>query len=154
FRLTDASSVGELRVSELKPFHVTKWLDSHSGWKTARRGAIVGVKRAFNWAVAEELLAENQNPVKRIRKPRMPRRERLLTADEQTAIYGTASDEAFRQFLTALRESGARPGEVSRVTAEMVDLEAGTWTFSDHTTKSKTGRSRVVFLTPRLIEIS
>jgi integrase len=154
FQLDGGRTVGELRLSELKTFHVTKWLDSHSGWNTARRGAIVAVKRAFNWAVGEELLAENQNPVKKIRKPRMPRRERFLTADEHAAIFGTARDESFRYLVTALRESGARPGEVSHVTAEMVDLKAGTWTFSDHKTKSKTGRPRVVFLTPRLVEIS
>jgi WD40 repeat protein len=49
--------------------------------------------------VGEEFLPESQNPVKKIRKSRMPRRERLLSADEQTAIYGTASDESFRHRL-------------------------------------------------------
>src|SRR5262245_2181537 len=43
---------GTLRaVTQLKPFHVTRWLDRHSGWGDGtRRCAVTAVKRAFNWA--------------------------------------------------------------------------------------------------------
>ncbi len=48
---------GGMRVRDLKPFHVTRWLDSR--FPTADNdtiaGAITAVKRAFNWAVKESL---------------------------------------------------------------------------------------------------
>jgi hypothetical protein len=47
---------GTLLARELKPLHVTRWLDTHPGWNGSRRNAIVPVKRAFNWADAEGVL--------------------------------------------------------------------------------------------------
>jgi hypothetical protein len=38
---------------DLKPPHVTRWLDVHLCWKGGRRNAIVVAKQAFNWADAE-----------------------------------------------------------------------------------------------------
>jgi hypothetical protein len=58
---------GMLRVEDLKPFHVNRWLDSHPDWNGTRRGAIIAVKRAFNYAVDEGLIA--QSPVKKVKKP-------------------------------------------------------------------------------------
>jgi integrase len=43
---------GTLLARELKPLHVTRWLDDHPGWKGSRRNAVVAVKQAFNWADA------------------------------------------------------------------------------------------------------
>ena len=41
---------GALPAAELKPLHVTRWLDSRASWKGGRRNAVICVKRAFNWA--------------------------------------------------------------------------------------------------------
>jgi hypothetical protein len=41
---------GRSPAAELKPFHVTKWLDDHPSWKGGRRHAVIAVKRAFSWA--------------------------------------------------------------------------------------------------------
>ena len=43
---------GTLLVQDLRPLHVSKWLDAHPGWKGGRRGAVIAVKQAFNWAEA------------------------------------------------------------------------------------------------------
>ena len=40
-----------LTTARLKPFHVQQWLDANPGWKTGKRGAVIAVQRAFNWAV-------------------------------------------------------------------------------------------------------
>ena len=79
-----------LKVADLKPFHITRWLDSHARpeedgvrradgkvlllrngyWgDTTRFHAIRTVQRAFAWASGDEgYLAHN--PIARYRKPR------------------------------------------------------------------------------------
>ena len=58
---------GRMLVPDLKPFHVTRWLDLHPEWKSSRRGAVIAVKRAFNWATDEGLI--EASPVKKLAKP-------------------------------------------------------------------------------------
>ncbi len=148
-----SDSYGSLEALKLKPFHVTRWLDSHRGWKEGtRRCAIIAVKRAFNWAEAEGL--QTGNPLKHLKKGPPRRRERILTASERPAILKAIRDEAFRNFIVALQETGCRPSEVARVTAEEVDWEHGLWVFTEHKTKKKTGRPRVIYLTPTMVELS
>lgn len=53
-----------------------------------------------------------------------------------------ASDEQFQLFLTVLRETGARPGEISAVTAADVDLDQGICVLKMHKTVKKTGKPR------------
>ena len=62
-----ADQYGLLQVEDLRPFHVSRWLDSHPGWATARWGAVVAVKRAFNWANDEGLIRENPSSASRSR---------------------------------------------------------------------------------------
>ena len=82
---------GALEAEKLKPFHVTRWLDSHRGWgEASRRCGTIAVKRAFNWADAEGILSPN--PLKHVKKGPPKRRERILTADErQHAVAPSAS---------------------------------------------------------------
>lgn len=143
---------GKLTAVELKPFHVTQWLDAHDGWAGSRRGAISAVKRAFNWAVHEGILPVN--PVKRVAKPPVKRRERILSPAERAEILAAVGDQAFRDFILAMQETGCRPSEVARVSAENVNLELGLWVFFDHKTVKKTGKPRVVYLTPVMVELT
>jgi integrase len=141
-----------VRIVDLKPYHVTRWLDGHATWgATTRRGAIGALKRALNWATSEGLIRDN--PLKAVKKPRAQHRERILTADEEAAI-DAATSGPFKLFLLALRQSGARPGEVARVTAAHVSLDAGTWTLPEHKTSEKTGKPRVIYLTPQLLALT
>jgi integrase/recombinase XerD len=141
-----------LRVAGLKPFHVTRWIDGHYRWNaTTRRQAITSLKRALNWAVDEGYISAN--PIRRVKKPDGQRREQILTPDEHKRIVA-ATNTPFRLFLLALRQTGARPDEVARVTAEHVDFHAGTWTLPDHKTRSKTHRARVIYLTPCVVTLS
>jgi integrase len=142
-----------LTVEELKPFHVTKWLSDHPDWKTARWGAITAIKRAFNWAVEQEILASS--PIKKIKKPKMRARERFVTPEERQKIFDNYREgDCFRDFLFALNNTACRPGEVSMVTAAHVNLDLGIWVFEDHKTDSKTAEERIVILTPEMIELT
>src|SRR5262249_22234364 len=120
--------------------------------QSTQRGAITAVKRALNWATDEGLIPAN--PLKKVKKPPVKRRDKILTADEQKAVAAAPRDEAFRQFVLALASTGSRHGEIASVTAKQVDLDAGTWTYPRHKTVKKTNKPRVVFLTPAMVELS
>jgi integrase len=143
---------GRLVVADLKPFHMTRWLDAHPGWNDGgRRCAITSVKRAFNWACDEGLLREN--PFRKVRKPKVKSRDRILTPAERSEVVTTAKGQAFLDFVFALQETGCRPGEIAMVTAENVNLETGVWVLPKHKTVRKTGKPRVVYLTPAMVEL-
>src|SRR5262249_34619395 len=118
-----AEIYGALLAKDLKPLHVARWLDAHPGWKGSRRNAVVAVKRAFNWADAEGVL--QPNPVKAVKKPPQNRRDRVLSQEEREQILGAIKDRHFREFVFAMMETGARPGEVRKVTAAHGHLDVG-----------------------------
>src|ERR1700677_5085965 len=143
---------GKVGALDVKPIHVTRWLDSHPGWKGSRRCAVIALKRAYNFCEEQGLIPTN--PVKRVRKPTAVRRERILTAEERQEIFQAIKDKEFREFVLALQETGCRPGEVARVAAANFNEDLGAWVFQDHKTKKKTGKARVVYLTPGMIELT
>jgi integrase/recombinase XerD len=143
---------GRLPAKDLIPLHVSAWLDDHANWKGSRRCAVIAVKRAFNWADAEGVLSPN--PIKRVKKPAARRRDRILSKEERLEILSAIKDHQFRDFFFALTETGARPSEVGRVTAENVNLELGVWAFSKHKTAEKTGKPRIIYLTEPMVELT
>lgn len=144
---------GRVRCDELQPLHVTAWLDLHPDWTTAKRCAVIAVKRAFNWAHAEGLIPSN--PVKAVRKPPSKSRERFLTPEERRQIFDNyKAGDPFIEFLRAMQETGARPGEIAKVTTDNVNLRAGTWEFGEHKTASRTNEKRVIILTPAMVELT
>jgi integrase/recombinase XerC len=47
---------------DLRPFHLQRWVDSHTGWNPGmKRGRLQSVQRAFNWAVKQGVL--DKSPV-------------------------------------------------------------------------------------------
>lgn len=144
---------GKMALSELKPFHVTRWLDANPDWNGSRRGAISAVKRAFNWAVEQGLLTAN--PVKGVKKPPPRARERFLTPEERRKIFDNYPEgDCFRDFLFALEHTGCRPGEVGMVTAEHANLAMGVWVFDEHKTEHVTAEPRIVILTPEMVNLT
>jgi len=144
---------GKLRLSELDASHVAAWLDRHPDWKGCRRGAVIAVKRAFNYAYGEGKV--EANPLRTVKKPPPRARERFLTREERQKIYNNYPEgDCFRDFLFALEQTGCRPGEVSAVTAEHVDLRNGLWVLDEHKTEHSTGEPRVVILTPEMVALT
>lgn len=142
---------GTLGALAVKPFHVSRWLDAHPKWTTSRRCAVICVKRAYNWCEAEGILTTN--PMKKVKKPAAVRRERIITPEEWSQLFAAIRDREFKDFVTALRETGCRPGEVRKVTAAQVNLELGVWVLEHHKTRRKTGLPRVIYLTPTMVEL-
>lgn len=143
---------GGVRASDLRPLHLTDWLDQHSGWKASRRHAIISVKRCFKWAEEEGIV--DKSPFRGVKKPPVGRRDRILSPAEKKEILETIKDKPFRQFVFALYETGCRPSEVARVTAAHFDEARGLWVFAEHKTRRKTGKPRVVYLTPAMVELT
>jgi integrase len=140
---------GSAAAATFPPLSFSKWLDEHAGWKGARRSAIIAVKRMFNWAVNDAgLLADS--PLKAIKKPPKKRRNRVLTDEEREFVYGLIRDEQFRQFVFAMLDTGCRPSEVMKVTAQHVSRDGSRWTFEEHKTDGQTGEARVVYLSPAM----
>jgi len=136
-------------VYELKPIHLTKWIDQHKTWGNAsKRAATISTKRAFNWAVEQGLI--EKNPFATVRRPPPCRRE-VLVPDMDHKRLLKATDRAFRRVLRVLRATGCRPIEVRTVTAREVNLDLGTWVFPvghvANKTGKKTGRPRITYLT-------
>jgi integrase len=143
---------GPVRAADLRPLHLTAWLDAHPGWKASRRHAVIAIKRCFKWAEEEGVV--DKSPFRGVKKPPVGRRDRILSADEKKEILETIRDKPFRQFVFALYETGCRPSEVARVRAEHFDAERGLWVFGKHKTRKKTEKPRVVYLTPAMVELT
>jgi len=142
---------GHLKSTELIPFHLTSWLDAND-WKAARRHATGIAKRAFAWCKEQGLISAD--PFEGVAVPKGGKRERVLTEDERQEILAAIKDQNFRDFVFAMQETGCRPGEIRRVTAAEVNLEAGVWVLGKHKTAKKTRKPRVIYLTPAMIELS
>ncbi len=141
-----------LNASDVKPFHVSGWIDQRPTWDGSRWHAIASVKRVFSWAEQEGWISIN--PIKRMRKPSIRRRERFLTVEEKKLILSSIKDKAFKNFVLAMQETGCRPSEVANVTAADCDLELGVWVLRRHKTQKKTGKPRIIYLTANMIELS
>lgn len=148
-----ANACGGLTVEEIKPIHVTNWLAKKKSWGPTTRNRVIGVvKQVFNWGVEQGLI--ESNPVVLLKKPTAKQRERILTATERATIWESIPDQAFRDFVLALEETGARPGEIRAVTAANVDVANGVWVLTKHKTAKKTRRPRVIYLTPAMRELT
>ncbi|QEL17661.1 tyrosine-type recombinase/integrase [Limnoglobus roseus] len=143
---------GTLLAADVKPFHVTRWLDANPTWKGGRRHAVIAVKRAFSWADEQGVLSPT--PLRSLKAGRANRRTRVLSPDELAQILAAVRDTPFKRFMRAMLETGCRPSEVARVRAEHVDLAAGVWRLPEHKTAKKTHKPRVVYLTPAMVELS
>jgi len=121
------------QVMQLRKGHVEAWLNQHDWSQSTRRQAISCVKRVVNWGYEQGLIEKIPEGLRSLKRPPMNRREKVLSSAEHEKLLRN-TDAAFGQFLTALRETGARPGEIRTVTADMVDLKLGVWILPDHVT--------------------
>jgi integrase len=99
----------------------------------------VTLQRLQRFALENKLL--DQPVFGKLEKPRVGRRDRVPTTAETEAILAKASP-AFRLIYSALRQCGARPGELCRATIADVDRSKCVITLKEHKTARKTGQPR------------
>ncbi len=64
---TAGNIFSDLKVVDLKPYHVTRAMEDFPDWSNNSKANFVGaIKRAFNWAADEEL--NDRSPLARMKK--------------------------------------------------------------------------------------
>lgn len=110
------------------------------------------VRRLFNWAIEEEIVAEN--PVFKLPKPAEETpRERTLTADELQTLWRELDDASpiVRGVFRLMLLSAQRRNEVSRMRWADLDRRERWWNIPAELTKTK--RPYRVPLTPAMLAI-
>ena len=142
-----------LRLKHLKRFHLTNWLSERYAGTSANYRNAAGrcAKRAFQWAEDEQLI-EVRSPLAKAKLPEPERRELTIDEGQWLALlkllenrHGHNFDD-FRDFLTAIWETGCRPFEARIVEARFFDRTNRCWRFPTKLSKGKK-RQRVVYLT-------
>ena len=135
-----------LRVRDLRPYHVTRWLDSRyaKANDNTRAGAVTAIKRAFAWAVDEGYIS--QSPVARVKKPSRTGRgeDAYLTPDQWQQVLAGVRDglreheiQPFLDYVTVMKETGCRPQEIRKVEARHLDRKSKQWVFPANESKGK-----------------
>ena len=166
-------------VSELKPYHVGRWIDSrrykrrsrrvqgqkgHTGgeYRTEvtrkkisqnhERNLLRGVKACFNWAADEEIIG--RNPLAKLKIPKaIPRGdEAYLMPEEWERLVAAVTDAPFLDFLTILKETGCRPREAAIVENRWYNRHGACWEFPKEESKGKE-ENRIVHLNKKATEI-
>ncbi|MCY2952654.1 MAG: tyrosine-type recombinase/integrase [Planctomycetota bacterium] len=131
-----------LTVAQLRPFHVQQWVDGKDWSDGMKRGSIIAVQRALNWAVELGFIAKS--PLAHFKKPRAGKRETIITPK----LYGEISrrfDQPFRDLLTLAWETGARPQELLALEGRHVDLGAFRLVFPQKEAKGRK-HLRIIYL--------
>jgi integrase len=144
---------GALKVADCTPHLLSSWIDAREGWRSdwTRRGANQAVQAAFNWGARMRLIREN--PFKGLSYP-AGEAGRALAWRELAALLRHAG-RRFRWVLLFLARTGCRPCELRVMTWKHVDWERGVVVLpaSLHKTGKKTGRPRVIPLSPKALHL-
>jgi len=131
----------------------------------SQRNCVQGLSAAFNWAVRSGLIPKN--PLAGIERPSPASRgaESLIgnDAEEVEATHRmilAASPPSYRPFLQALKDTGARPGELAAAEASDFRSDVGAFVFHKEMTrrgeqfshKTAKRKDRVIFLSGETLE--
>jgi integrase len=141
-----------LPALELRPFHITEWVDRHTKWGPTRsRNAIISVQRPYNWAVKQGYL--DKSPIRYIEKPQAKRREHVISTNDWQKIRDHhAEADPFRDILEFCWECGCRPQEARHIEPRHLRLDAGRIEIPPAEAKGRK-RCRVIYLTERAIAV-
>lgn len=144
--------IAEIPATDLKPYHVSEWVDSKPTWgDTYKGGAIISVKRVYNWAI--ELGYADINPITRLKKPTAKRREIFMTkADFEEILSRLSINDPFRDLFLFVWITGCRPQEVRHVEGRHVDLVHERLVFPAEESKGKRSK-RIIYLHGEALEI-
>jgi integrase len=149
-----AAFIGKrLKADDIRPHHVTEWVQKQHSKSAANtvHGAMRAVQRVFNWGCKQGYITNH--PLIGLEKPTPTRREMVLDDVEFSAVLARATDQAERDLLTTLWETGCRVQEIRLVEAKHFDRAERRWVFPPSKSKGKQV-SRVVYLSDTAFEIS
>lgn len=138
------------KPESLRPDALDAWAAekvSSGDWsQSSARGWLAVVRRVYRWAAAEEMI--ESNPLKGLKLPADTARQVVLTVEQFRAVIDATEDREFRDFLTMLVETGARPSSIARLEARDIDWGAALATLQKHKTRRHTGRPIYLRFTP------
>jgi integrase len=109
---------------------------------------IKSLKACFNWGVKTGKISHH--PFAQL-KASFKRSKRTVVPEVTLLKLFAEADGALKDLLTALRETGCRPSEIARVTAD--DVHGPTWVLEEHKNE-ETGQPRVVWLNATMQELT
>ena len=117
---------------------------------STRHHDVVALERLQKFALDHKLI--DQPVFGKLEKPRVGQRDRIPSLAETDAILSRSSPE-FRLIYSALRQCGARPGELCRATITDIDRTANAIVLREHKTARKTGKPRRIPIGRKLGEL-
>lgn len=148
-RLVDG--FGDRAAASLTSDDLERWARRQAWSQTTQRYGLTVAAGVYRWAARTGLI--ESNPVAVLNRP--PGRSRgadvLIDDVLHERILGVSSPE-FADFITVVRATGARPGEVARLEARHISWEAKCWTLAEHKTAAR-GRVRTVYMPDSVIPL-
>jgi integrase len=143
-RLIDG--IGELQLARVTGLVLSRWVQKLAVGPTTRGIVLRSVSAFFGWCARQELIPKN--PARQVPAPpaRSRGREAVIPADVHAKLLA-AAPPALRTFLELLHATGARPGELCRLTAAAFDADNGVAVLTEHKS-DHTGRPRLIFFPP------
>ena len=142
----------DLRVDDIRPFHVQRWVDAYSHLsKTSRRNHMRSVKRCIKWAVTQGYV--DHNPLQHLSVPTGERREVLVKEHEYECVLKFVASDSLRDLIVTTWEIGCRPQESLRVEGRHVDMVNQRWVIPPSEAKGER-MTRIIYLTDKALEIT
>jgi integrase len=133
-----------LPLADLKPYHLTRVMDSHAEWSNnTKRDFVTAIQRALNWSVDEGLI--ERSPIARMKKPAGEAREDTVTAAEFKKVMAAVTQATLRDLIELAWECGARVQELRKIEARFVDAASSRIVFPPKEAKGKK-HYRVIYL--------
>jgi len=143
---------GTIKVKSLKRHHVTTWFEAHTTWgANSLHTAQKCLMKCLNWCVGEGILPYNPLHKRLKSRPEVSRGAECLMPRETFDRFVALTDRLFGEFLTVVYETGARPSEIARLTADNYMKDAKMLFLRTHKT-DKSGRPRLIHLTDKCVE--
>jgi integrase len=142
----------DILVKDITATHVRRWQNSHATWgDSTRKDAVTNLVACLNWAAKPENNLIGNNPIRGMSRGTTRSRgaETLIEPDDYQRLYD-AANPALRRVLFALRQTGARPSAVCRITAQDCHFAEGVIRLEQHKTGRKTGRAQLIPMTEPL----
>lgn len=138
-----------MTVGELRPLHVSQWIDRSTWSDSTKAGAVQTVRTAFLWLTREGYISTN--PVAGVKGPSKRPREVILTAEQYAAVLKHSQPD-FCRLLEFLRATGCRPQEARAIEARHVELSQRRVVFPPSESKGKR-HPRVIYLSNAAFDI-
>jgi integrase len=147
-------AIGRLPAPAVRREDVKQAIEGRATWgSTAKFTAYGRLAACLNWALQQTPSLIPANVVRGIPRPTCrARSSESVPGPEDFERLRVAAKPHLRDVLEALYDTGARPGEVIRVTAGEFSAGNATWILPEHKTAHRIGRPRVIHLTARVVE--